>query len=264
MRRKIHFLMREKVACGSFGKCKTTENIEEVECSKCIIVNNNYHLLSANRYLSSKELATKLGKSIGQIKDLRKNLNLGRLYTIESIPGEKWKKLLEYPELNIEISNFGRFKNKSTNRLYNLSTRKSRLFLWTRYKGKHLGTDAAKLVYKYFVNDSIKKSPYFNDGNFLNIRFDNLTTKKPFHKNYLNFLEKTKIKVKNWIFNYKETDFQSAKHFASIINLPYHKMCSFVYAMKRYLGLELNEKIKFYKLCNAFINAVNSKTIEQP
>jgi len=255
MRGKIHFLMGNTIACGcNANTCKKDLKIKNVNCKKCIKIENNYQIISENRFIPTVKLAKKMGKSVAHTKDLRKKLNLKKLYPKIEVLGEKWKNLNEYPGL--EVSNFGKFRNKTTGRLFNLSIRKNRLFLWTRYKGKRLEAEASKLVYKYFVNEHINHPPYFVDGNPLNIKYDNLTTRKPFHKHFLKFLEKTKIEVKSWIKNYDSENFISAKIFAKLINIPYHKMCSYMYAMKKFLGMETNEKIKFYILCKNFVDNI--------
>jgi hypothetical protein len=112
--------------------------------------------------------------------------------------------------------------------------------------------EASGIIFKTFIDSKFNGAIHFKDGNYTNLRVNNLSTKrskKQVHKHFINFIEQLKIDALNWITTYPKENFQSRKHFADTLGVPEFKLRNRAIAIKKYLNIPTYSKFSFYELC---------------
>lgn len=172
-------------------------------------------------------------------------------------PNEKWKDLEEIPHLKIEISNFGRFRNKNNLKIYKLakiSKLSKRLYFTVKRINERIKLDAGNMVYKYFVNKKNISKVYFLDKNPENLYYLNLTIDKPVHHHKLLSNNIIKNDIFKWKNKYNPENFNTVTCFAKCSGISIDKIRRRIKHMKEELGISKNYKIELYSLVVRYLN----------
>lgn len=246
----VHTTINGKIPCGVLSPKEISNDHDSITCKRCKRCKYFWKILSENRKLSTLELSKILNSNVYTIKSLRTRWNLQREYE-ENLKNEIWK-IFKYNDLEIEVSNFGRFRNTKNKKLYKptlRSTTYKRLYLYTRIKNKRVSLEASSIVYRCFENPNLRQKLYFKDENYKNLQLSNLTTKLPLQ-----------ILIEDWIDKYTENDMRTKLNFSKISNISHGKIKYYALKMRQELKIPGKTEIPLYELCLRFIGRFSPPT----